>query len=98
MSGLLALQQSDLTILIYNIVRNIRSNGPMLRVAIHHLFSNILQLLCLRLLLIFSINLKDKTIGIIGVGNVGSKVEKFARTIGMNVLLNDPPRARREGS
>ncbi len=42
-------------------------------------------------------NLKDKTIGIIGVGNVGSKVEKFARIMGMNVLLNDPPRARREG-
>ena len=42
--------------------------------------------------------LKDKTIGIIGVGNVGSKVEKFARAIGMNVLLNDPPRARKEGA
>ena len=45
----------------------------------------------------YSFNLKDKTLGIIGVGNVGSKVEKFARTIGMNVLLNDPPRARTEG-
>ncbi|MCX6326373.1 MAG: 4-phosphoerythronate dehydrogenase PdxB [Bacteroidia bacterium] len=45
----------------------------------------------------FRFNLRDKTIGIIGVGNVGSKVEKFARTIGMNVLLNDPPRAREEG-
>jgi erythronate-4-phosphate dehydrogenase len=45
----------------------------------------------------FRINLKEKTIGIVGVGNVGSKVEKFARAIGMNVLLNDPPRARREG-
>lgn len=42
-------------------------------------------------------NLKDKTLGIIGVGNVGSKVEMFARSIGMNVLLNDPPRARVEG-
>ena len=31
------------------------------------------------------------------MGNVGSKVEKFARSIGMNVLLNDPPRARVEG-
>jgi erythronate-4-phosphate dehydrogenase len=31
------------------------------------------------------------------VGNVGSKVEKFARIMGMNVLLNDPPRARKEG-
>jgi erythronate-4-phosphate dehydrogenase len=45
----------------------------------------------------FRINLNEKTIGIIGVGNVGSKVEKFARSIGMKVLLNDPPRARREG-
>jgi erythronate-4-phosphate dehydrogenase len=44
-----------------------------------------------------SFQLKNKTIGIIGVGNVGSKVEKFARTIGMNVLLNDPPRERAEG-
>jgi erythronate-4-phosphate dehydrogenase len=45
----------------------------------------------------FQFNLKEKTLGIIGVGNVGSKVEKFARTIGMKVLLNDPPRARLEG-
>jgi erythronate-4-phosphate dehydrogenase len=42
--------------------------------------------------------LKDKTIGIVGVGNVGSKVEKLCRIIGMNVLLNDPPRERLEGS
>lgn len=41
--------------------------------------------------------LKDKTIGIIGAGNVGSKVEKAARALGMNIMLNDPPRARREG-
>jgi erythronate-4-phosphate dehydrogenase len=41
--------------------------------------------------------LNDKTLGIIGVCNVGSKVERFARTLGMNVLLNDPPRARIEG-
>lgn len=45
----------------------------------------------------FGFRLKDKTIGIVGVGNVGSKVEKFARVMGMNVLLNDPPRARKEG-
>jgi erythronate-4-phosphate dehydrogenase len=45
----------------------------------------------------FRFRLKDKTIGIIGVGNVGSKVEKFARLMGMKVLLNDPPRARKEG-
>lgn len=42
-------------------------------------------------------SLKGKTIGIVGVGNVGSKIEKFARAMGMDVLLNDPPRARKEG-
>lgn len=42
-------------------------------------------------------NLREKTIGIVGVGNVGSKVEHVARTLGMKVLLNDPPRARKEG-
>lgn len=41
--------------------------------------------------------LKDKTIGIVGVGNVGSKVERISRALGMRVLLNDPPRARKEG-
>jgi erythronate-4-phosphate dehydrogenase len=46
----------------------------------------------------FGFSLKEKTIGIVGVGNVGKKVEKFARIIGMNVLLNDPPRERKEGS
>jgi erythronate-4-phosphate dehydrogenase len=40
---------------------------------------------------------KDKTIGIIGVGNIGSKVEKVCRALGMKVLLNDPPRERIEG-
>ena len=37
------------------------------------------------------------TLGVIGVGNVGSKVARNARALGMRVLLNDPPRARREG-
>lgn len=43
-------------------------------------------------------NLEEKTLGIVGVGNVGSKVETAARLLGMNVMLNDPPRERREGS
>ncbi len=45
----------------------------------------------------FRFSLKGKTIGIVGVGNVGSKVEKLAGILGMNILLNDPPRARAEG-
>jgi len=36
------------------------------------------------------------TLGIIGVGNVGSKVARVAEVLGMRVLLNDPPRARAE--
>ena len=43
-------------------------------------------------------SLKGKTIGIIGVGNVGSKIEKLAGIMGMNVVLCDPPRARKEGN
>lgn len=42
-------------------------------------------------------DLKDKTIGIVGVGNVGSKVAKACEILGMRVLLNDPPRERIEG-
>lgn len=41
--------------------------------------------------------LEGKTLGVVGVGNVGSKVAEVARLLGMNVLLNDPPRARKEG-
>lgn len=41
--------------------------------------------------------LEDKTIGIIGVGNVGSRVQRNAEILGMKVKLNDPPRARKEG-
>lgn len=42
-------------------------------------------------------SLEGKTLGVVGVGNVGSKVAEVARLLGMNVLLNDPPRARKEG-
>lgn len=36
---------------------------------------------------------KSPTIGIIGVGHVGSLVKDMARKRGMNILLNDPPKA-----
>ncbi|MEM7026921.1 MAG: 4-phosphoerythronate dehydrogenase [Pseudomonadota bacterium] len=44
----------------------------------------------------FDFSLKDKTIGIIGVGNVGSSVHSIMRTLGLKCLLNDPPRANSE--
>jgi erythronate-4-phosphate dehydrogenase len=45
----------------------------------------------------YHFDLTDKTLGIIGVGHVGSKVKRIAEILGMKVLLNDPPRARAEG-
>lgn len=42
-------------------------------------------------------NLGDRTLGVIGVGNVGKKIVRLAEHLGIQVLLNDPPRARKEG-
>ncbi len=43
-------------------------------------------------------SLKDKTIGIVGVGNVGKEVARVCQLLGMRVLLNDPPRQEIEGT
>lgn len=40
------------------------------------------------------LDLSRTTIGVVGVGNVGSKVAAAASALGMKVLLNDPPRVR----
>lgn len=39
---------------------------------------------------------RDKTIGIVGVGNVGGKVAQLSALLGFRVLLCDPPRAEKE--
>lgn len=41
--------------------------------------------------------LPETTIGIVGVGHVGSKIVSLAEVIGMQVLQNDPPREKKEG-
>jgi erythronate-4-phosphate dehydrogenase len=38
------------------------------------------------------------TLGVIGAGNVGSRLIKVAKTLGIKTLVNDPPRERTEGS
>ncbi|MDY6278460.1 MAG: 4-phosphoerythronate dehydrogenase [Bacteroidales bacterium] len=43
------------------------------------------------------INLSGKTIGVIGVGNVGKRVVGMSRALGFKTLLCDPPRAAEEG-
>lgn len=42
----------------------------------------------------YCFNLNGKKIGIIGAGNVGSRVEKRSKVLGMIPLLNDPPKKR----
>ena len=38
------------------------------------------------------------TLGIVGVGHIGSIVARWGRALGFTVLLNDPPREKRDGS
>ena len=42
-------------------------------------------------------SLQGATVGIIGVGNVGSRVMRSLNLLGFKTLLYDPPRAEREG-
>ncbi len=44
------------------------------------------------------IKIDGSAIGIIGVGNVGRKIEAMAEYLGFRVLRCDPPRAEREGA
>ncbi|GJQ31335.1 MAG: erythronate-4-phosphate dehydrogenase [Ignavibacteriaceae bacterium] len=44
------------------------------------------------------ISLAGKTIGIVGCGNIGSRVERIGKAFGFEVVLSDPPRERAEGS
>ncbi|HZJ80465.1 MAG TPA: 4-phosphoerythronate dehydrogenase PdxB [Dysgonamonadaceae bacterium] len=46
----------------------------------------------------YNFELKDKTIGIVGVGNVGKEIAYVCELLGMRVLLNDPPREVTEKS
>lgn len=45
----------------------------------------------------FSLSLPAMRLGIVGVGNVGSRVLERAKALGITCVLNDPPRARAEG-
>lgn len=42
-----------------------------------------------------NISLRKKTIGVVGIGNIGSKVVGLAESLGMKVLRNDPPLQRK---
>ena len=46
---------------------------------------------------VYSLDLRKLTLGVVGVGNVGSKVVRLGRLLGMKVLSCDPPRGALEG-
>jgi erythronate-4-phosphate dehydrogenase len=46
----------------------------------------------------YGVRLEGKSIGVIGVGNVGGRVAKKCKALGMRVLCNDPPLQRQTGS
>ena len=54
--------------------------------------------LLLNLAVKHNFSLAGKVLGVVGVGYVGKKVAAVGKALGMEVLLNDPPRARAEGS
>jgi len=41
--------------------------------------------------------LKGKSIGVVGVGNIGSRIVRYAKVLGMEALQNDPPLKRKTG-
>lgn len=45
----------------------------------------------------FHLNLTGMKLGIVGVGNIGSRVEQKATALGMSCVLNDPPLWRQTG-
>ena len=46
----------------------------------------------------YDFDLTEITLGIIGVGNVGSRLDILAKQLGIKTLLNDPPRQNRESN
>lgn len=51
----------------------------------------------LHLALTKGFSVRERTLGIVGVGNVGKKILSMAEALGMRVVLCDPPRERSEG-
>lgn len=60
--------------------------------SVRHYMASVLCTLSRRL----GVRTGDITLGVVGVGHVGSKVAEAAEALGCRVLCNDPPRVRQE--
>ena len=52
----------------------------------------------MQLSLVHRFSFREKKIGLIGVGNVGSAIQKICEAYGITLFLNDPIREKKEGS
>ena len=68
------------------------SNGISVASAAGCNSSGVMQYVFTALAYVDKLSQPDLTLGVVGVGNVGSKVAAFARRLGWNVLENDPPK------
>ncbi len=55
---------------------------------------SVMEYVCAGLLSVWNGDVAGKTLGIVGVGHVGTLVARMAKALGMRVLLNDPPLSR----
>lgn len=46
------------------------------------------------LLINYGLHVKDLTLGVVGCGNIGSRIARIAEVLGFNVVVNDPPLKR----
>ncbi len=49
------------------------------------------------LLIKYKLKINELTIGVIGCGNIGSRIARLAKIAGFNVLVNDPPLEKKTG-
>jgi erythronate-4-phosphate dehydrogenase len=61
--------------------------------SVYHYMASVLSTLSTH----YAMNFERLTLGVVGVGKIGSKVAELGRILGMTVLMNDPPRAEKEG-
>lgn len=59
--------------------------------------NSVAQYVAAALVSLYGDEVRDKKIGLVGVGNVGKAVSAICKRMGMTVLHNDPPRAKKEG-
>jgi erythronate-4-phosphate dehydrogenase len=91
-SSVAGLEHIDLHYLAKNNIKFFSAQGCNAMAVAEFVIQNILNLAQ-----DLGFNSRTKTLGIIGVGNVGSRLANKAKLLGIKTLLNDPIRQKKEG-